>query len=51
MAEQIEKRTCMRLRIPGVKRLLKRMASRQRRRAEKRDPENVPPRMTRGWSD
>lgn len=29
----------------------KRLANRQRRRAERRDPENVPTRFTRGWYD
>jgi hypothetical protein len=29
----------------------KRLANRQRRRAEVRDPENVPNRFTRGWYD
>jgi hypothetical protein len=29
----------------------KKLVSRQRRRAEARDPENVPARFTRGWYD
>lgn len=29
----------------------KRLVNRQRRRAESRDPENVPVRFTRGWYD
>jgi len=34
---------------PGAKRWYKRVVRRQRRRAESRDPENVPERFTRGW--
>lgn len=34
---------------PGAKRWIKRLTHRQRRRAERRDPENVPARFTRGW--
>lgn len=33
----------------GAKRWLKKLVRRQRRRAEKRDPEDVPARFTRGW--
>jgi len=34
---------------PGAKRHAKRLVKRQRRRAERQDPENVPVRFTRGW--
>jgi hypothetical protein len=34
---------------PGAKRHMKRLVRRQRRRAEDKDPEDVPERFTRGW--
>lgn len=34
---------------PEGKRWLKKVVRRQRRRAESRDPEDVPARFTRGW--
>lgn len=36
---------------PNGKKYEKKRANRLRRRAEKRDPENVPIRMTKGWND
>lgn len=34
---------------PAAKRWLKRQVRRQRRLCEKRDPENAPQRLTKGW--
>lgn len=34
---------------PSAKRWLKRLVRRQRRQCERRDPENVPARLTKGW--
>lgn len=34
----------------GVRRWYKRATSKLRRRYEREDPENVPPRMTKGWA-
>lgn len=34
---------------PGAKRHMKRLVRRQRRRAEDKNPEDVPERFTRGW--
>jgi hypothetical protein len=35
----------------GFAKWLKRYTAKVRRRQEKRDPENVPPRATKGWAD
>jgi hypothetical protein len=34
-----------------IREWVKRELRRARRRAERKDPENVPPRLTKGWAD
>lgn len=48
--EQIDKWTPPSRRSP-LRREVKRHAARARRRAEKRDPENAPVKVIRGWAD